>query len=103
MEQLQKERKVGESRSPFFYLKAIAALLFFLSLAAMVCAGLLFNDIRAAEARFLPETWQAVLLDRGVPQSLHFSLSVAFSLGVGAFAGMVYAFAAVSERMLRSP
>ncbi len=93
---------MAAGRSPFFYLKAIGGVFFFVSLAAMICAGLLFNDIRLAESRFLPETWEAMLNDRGVPQGLHLALSVACSLGLGAVAGMVYGFAAVSERMMRS-
>lgn len=76
--------------------------MFLLSVAGMICAGLLFNDIQSAQAHFLPETWEVFLAEGGAPQGLHLGLTIAFALGTAVVAGMIYAFAAVAETLMRS-
>lgn len=88
--------------NPFYYLKWLSGLFLFLSLAAMVCAGLLFTDMRQTEARLLAETREAMLADGGLPQGVHFALSVVCSIGLALVGGIVFTFAAVAEGMLRS-
>lgn len=68
----------------------------------MVCAGLIYSDIRSLEARLLPETWEAMMLDRGVPQGMHFALSVVVSLSLAFLAAVIFAGAALAERLLAS-
>jgi hypothetical protein len=89
-------------RTPFFYLKAVGGLFFLLSLSATVCAGLLFNDMRALRARMLPESWEEMMLGHGLPQGPLLALSIVAALSFAGLAAIVYLFAAVSERILRS-
>jgi hypothetical protein len=78
---------------PLHYLRWFSIFLFFLSLAAMFLAGLFYREMTAAlAADFAPEG--------GLPGELHFSVSLAVSIGLGILAGMVYVGAALTERLL---
>lgn len=88
---------------PFYLLRWFSIFLFLLSLAAMVCAGLIYSEIRGLEARLLPGTWEAMMLDQGVPQGMHFALSVVVSLSLAFLAAIVFAGAALAERLVASP
>lgn len=68
----------------------------------MVCAGLIYSDIRGLETRLLPESWEAMMLHQGVPQGMHFALSIVVSLSLAFLAAVIFAGAALAERIMGS-
>lgn len=86
--------------NPFPLLKKVSAVLFLLALAGMICAGLLYGDLLELRARVQPETWAGYMEGDGPPQAGHIAMAVLVALSLAALAGMVYLFAAVSERVL---
>lgn len=94
--------KMKQTPPPFQVLRWVSAVLFLLSLAAMVCAGLIYADILALEARVSPATWEVMVEDKGLPQGLHFALSIMACLSLALLAAVIYVGAALSERLLAS-